>query len=70
MGKNEMLKKVVRIEVSDEVNKLKEMEKDKQHLESALANAHLRIMNLEKIIQIASEQFGQDIKKSTIQKHR
>lgn len=63
LGKNELLNKVVRIDLSDEVNKLKELEKEKHQMESALAKAHLKIMSLEKVLKIASEEYGEDIKK-------
>jgi len=47
MGKNHLLNKIVRIELTDEVNMLKQKEKEKRELESAFAQAHLKIMSLE-----------------------
>ena len=41
-GKNHLLNKVVRIEMKDEKDKVKELEKQKRELESALAQAHLK----------------------------
>lgn len=63
MGKNHLLNKIVRIELTDEVNMLKQREKEKRELESALAQAHLKIMSLEKMIEIAGRDYGEDLKK-------
>lgn len=63
MGKNHLLNKIVRIELTDEVNMLKQREKEKMELESALAQAHLKIMSLEKMIEIAGREYGEDLKK-------
>jgi len=43
MGKNHLLNKVVKIELTDEVNMLKLREKEKRELESALAQAHCHV---------------------------
>lgn len=63
MGKNHLLNKVVKVALTDEVNILKQTEKEKQELETALAQAHLRILSLEKILEIAGRNYGEDIKK-------
>jgi transposase-like protein len=63
LGKNELLNKVVRIELKDEVNKLKAIEKQNHELESALARAHLKILSLEKMLEIAGRDYGEDFKK-------
>lgn len=63
MGKNHLLNKVVRIELADEVNELIKLKKEKKELESALAQAHLKILCLDKIIEIAGREYGQDFKK-------
>jgi len=63
MGKNHLLNKIVRIELTDEINMLKQREKEKRELESALAQAHLKIMSLEKMIEIAGRDYGEDLKK-------
>ena len=41
-GKNHLMAKVVRIETVGEVNRVKQLEKEKRDLESALAQAHLK----------------------------
>ena len=63
LGKNELLNKVVRIELKDEVSKLKQIEKQKRELEAALAQAHLKILSLEKMLEIAGREYGEDFKK-------
>ena len=63
-GKNELLGKVVRIEMNDEKDKVKQLEKEKRELESALAQAHLRNIALESLIEAAEEHFQMDIKKN------
>ena len=63
LGKNHLLNKVVRIEIGDELNKLKQTEKEKRELETALAHAHLKIVSLEKMLEIAGREYGEDFKK-------
>lgn len=63
MGRKHLLNKVVRIEMKDEKDKLKALEGEKKELESALAQAHLKILSLETMLDIASEKVGQDLKK-------
>ncbi len=64
LGKLHLLNKVVRIELKDEISKLKQLELEKKELESALANAHLKILTYESLIEIAEEELGIDIKKN------
>lgn len=64
-GKNHLLGKIVRIEMRDEIDQLKKLEKEKAELERALAKAHLKILSLETIIESAEEELGIDLKKST-----
>ncbi len=63
-GKLHLLNKVVRIELKDEVSKLKQLEKEKKALESALAQAHLKLITYETIIEVAEEELGIDLKKN------
>jgi transposase-like protein len=65
------IQKYGRLEVSKEVELMKEQEnqieklkKEKQELESALAKAHLRIMSLETLIEVYQENTEKGIKKS------
>ena len=46
-GKNHLLGKVVTIHTPDDLDHIKQLRQDKQQLESALAQAHLKIMALE-----------------------
>ena len=63
LGKNHLIAQQVRIETTDEVNQLKQLTVDKQHLESALAQAHLKIATLESQICQVEKRFGTDLKK-------
>lgn len=64
-GKNHLLNKIVRIEMTDEVDQLKTLEEEKRKLESALAQAHLRIITLEKTLEIVEDKYGKGIKKKS-----
>ena len=64
-GKNHLLKRVVRIEMADEKSKLKQLKKEKQQLESALAQSQLRVIALENLIKAAEEELGISIKKKS-----
>lgn len=63
-GKMHLLNKVVRIELTDEISKLKHLEKQKKELESALAQAHLKLIVYESIIEVAEAEYGVDLKKN------
>ena len=65
LGKNHLLAKVVRIEMKDEKDKIKELEKEKKQLESALAQSQLKIMMLENYVEIAKNKYGIDLKKKS-----
>lgn len=67
-GKNHLLGRIVRIEMPDEIDQLKRLQKEKAELESALAKAHLKILSLESIIESAEEDLGIELKKSTVKK--
>ena len=57
--------RIVRVEMPDERNGLKELEKRNRELERALANAQLKIMTLEATVEILEERAGQRVKKKT-----
>jgi len=63
-GKNHLLAKVVRIEMKDEKNKIKELKRQKQELESALAKAHLKILSMESLLESVEEHYNIDVKKN------
>jgi len=64
-GRTHLLSRVIRVEMKDEKDKLKELERQKRELESALAQAHLKILSLETMIDIAEERFDIEIKKKS-----
>jgi transposase-like protein len=64
LGKLYLLNKIVRIELKDEVSRIKQLEKEKKDLESALAQAHLKLIVYESIISVSEEELGIDLKKN------
>lgn len=64
LGKNHLLNKIVRIEMRDEKERIKELETQIKKLESALANAHIKNVALESVIECAEEHYKQDLKKN------
>ena len=64
IGKLHLLNKVIRIELKDELSKLKQLEKEKRELESALAKAHIRLIAYESLIEVAEDELGIDLKKN------
>jgi transposase len=63
-GKNHLLNKVVRIEMKGEKDRIKELERQKRELESALAQEHLRNICLESLIECVEEHYQIDVKKN------
>jgi transposase-like protein len=67
LGKSHLLNKVVRIEMIDEKDKIKELEREKRALESALAQTQLKLLAMESLLETAEEHYGldfQEIKKN------
>lgn len=64
LGKNHLLAKVIRIEMKDEPSKLKALERQKRELESALAQAHVKLLSLESLIACVEEHYQIDVKKT------
>lgn len=64
MGKNHLLAKVVRIEMKDEKDQVKELKRQKKELESALAQEHLKNLVLESLVEAAGEHYKVDLKKT------
>ncbi|HKB87345.1 MAG TPA: transposase [Ignavibacteriaceae bacterium] len=65
LGKTHLLNKVIHIEMTDEPNRIKELERQKKELESALAQAHLKIITLESTVKVMEEKTGVKLKKKT-----
>lgn len=63
LGKTHLLNKVIHIQMKDEKDKIKELEKQKKELESALAQAHLKIVVLESTVKVLEEKTEEGIKK-------
>jgi transposase len=64
MGKHHLLAKVVRIEMKDEKDTIKELKKQKKELESALAQEVLKNLALESLIEAAEDHYGTNLKKT------
>jgi transposase-like protein len=64
LGKNELIGKVVRVEMKDEKDKIKALEQEKRQLEKALVQAHIKVVALESLIEVAEEHYGVDFKKN------
>ena len=64
LGKGHLIEKMVRIEMKDEKDKLKELEHKNQELESALAQAHLRLLMYECLVESVEAHYQIDVKKT------
>jgi transposase len=63
-GKSYLLNRVIRIEMKGEKDKYKELEKEIQRLKSELADEYLKNKALEKLIELANEEYKTDLKKN------
>ncbi len=66
LGKHHLLNQVVRIQMPDERDRIQILKAEKQQLESALAQAHLQLLQLEQTLELASEAYGVDLKKKFV----
>ncbi len=64
LGKNELISKVVRVEMRNEADKQKELKARIRELESALANERIKTIALESLMEVAEEEYGIDFKKN------
>ena len=64
-GKDHLINRIVRVQMRDEADRIKELEKEKKSLESALAQAHLKILTLESTIESAENIYKVDLKKKS-----
>ena len=67
-GKNDLLNKVVRVEMKGEKDRVKELEAEVKKLKIALADATLAKGALEALIEIVDEHYQTDVKKNLGQK--
>lgn len=63
-GRSDLGTKVVRIETMDDVNRIKELEKEVTQLKVALADEHLKNVCLESLVSLAKEKLDIDLKKN------
>jgi transposase-like protein len=61
--RTELLNKIVRVQMPEELDRVKKLEEEKKKLESALAQAQLKIIVLESTIQVLEEEGGKNRKK-------
>ena len=64
-GKGHLLEKVVHVGTPEERDNVKGLEKDKQRLESALAQSQLKVLALEELIRLAEQMYKVDFKKNS-----
>lgn len=64
LGKGHLIEKIVRVEMKDEKDKLKELTQKNQKLESALADAHLRLLVYESLLESVEAHYQIDVKKT------
>lgn len=67
-GKNNLLNKVVRVEMKGEKDRVKELESEVKKLKIALADATLARHALETLIEVVDEHYQTDVKKNLGQK--
>jgi transposase-like protein len=64
LGKGHLIERMVRIEMKDEKDKFKELQHKNQELESALAQAHLRLLMYECLVESVEAHYQIDVKKT------
>ena len=64
LGKGNLLGREVKLEMSKKADKNEELKERNKLLESALANAQLKIHALESLVAVASVHYGENIKKN------
>lgn len=60
LGKTHLLHRIVRIEMKDEHDKIKEQKKKLEQLQAALSDAHLKILMLESTITVMEREEKRD----------
>ena len=66
LGKNHLLNKVVRIEMPNEIKPndiIKQLQGEKQQLESALAQTQIKLIMMESLVEAAKQHLNIDLKK-------
>lgn len=65
MGKNKLIKKRIRVETPDELNRIKKLEKEIAELKDALVGQTIKALAYEKMIELAEKELGIKIKKNS-----
>jgi transposase-like protein len=65
VGKPQLLNKVIKVQMPEEIEAIKKLEEEKRKLETALAQAHLKIIALESTIKVLETESRTGLKKST-----
>ena len=65
LGTADSQTRIMRIEMPTERDRIKELEKEKRALESALAKAHMKIIVLESTVEVLEEKAGVKVKKKS-----
>jgi len=65
-GRNHLLNKIVRIEMPEEVERIKHLEKEKLALERALAKTQIKLLLSESELELYKEDYGVLIKKKDV----
>lgn len=63
-GKNDLINKVIRVEMKGEINQIKRLELELRRLKEAYADLSLKYHCAEKVIEIANEELRTDLKKT------
>ncbi|MCK5075555.1 MAG: transposase [Calditrichia bacterium] len=63
-GKNHLIGKVVRVEMKDEKDRLKELEKENKRLKEAMSDMYMENHALSNLIKLVENEYGIDIKKN------
>lgn len=64
LGKNHLLNKVVRIEMKDEKDLMRELQKENKKLKEVLGDARVKEIALETLVEVINEEYGIDAKKN------
>lgn len=63
-GKASLIQKTVLVQMKNESDKIRQLEKEKRELESALAKTQVRLLAMETLIDVAEAHYQIDIKKN------
>jgi transposase-like protein len=64
LGKGHLIANIVKVQMKDEKDKLKELTQKNQQLESALAQAHLKLLMHESLLESVEAHYHVDLKKT------